>query len=120
MTVTSDTPTGVLSLRANVQDYPQTKALKDGTVSSEIVTLDFCGPPLAQNGFKPMLRENAFDCGELAIVKTARALAAWEKATEIGADHVRRAAALALPHRMRRRRTVSPSPSRLHPPLSSS
>ena len=33
--------------------------------------------------------------GDLAIVKTARALASWEKATEIGADHVRRAAAFA-------------------------
>ncbi len=64
MTTTQD----VLTLRANVQDYPQTAALKDGRVSSDIVKLDFCGPPLAQNGFKPMLRENAFDCGELAIV----------------------------------------------------
>jgi 4,5-dihydroxyphthalate decarboxylase len=62
------TTTDVLTLRANVQDYPQTAALKDGRVSSDIVKLDFCGPPLAQNGFKPMLRENAFDCGELAIV----------------------------------------------------
>jgi 4,5-dihydroxyphthalate decarboxylase len=62
------TTTDVLTLRANVQDYPQTAALKDGRVSSDIVSLDFCGPPLAQNGFKPMLRENAFDCGELAIV----------------------------------------------------
>jgi magnesium chelatase subunit D len=41
--------------------------------------------------------------GDLAIVKTARALAAWEQATEIGADHIRRATAFALPHRMRRR-----------------
>jgi magnesium chelatase subunit D len=40
--------------------------------------------------------------GDLAIIKTARALAAWEKATEIGAHHIRRAAAFALPHRMRR------------------
>lgn len=62
------TTTDVLTLRANVQDYPQTAALKDGRVSSDIVKLDFCGPPLAQNGFKPMLREDAFDCGELAIV----------------------------------------------------
>ncbi|MEA3178412.1 MAG: magnesium chelatase subunit [Gammaproteobacteria bacterium] len=41
--------------------------------------------------------------GDLAIIKTARALAAWERATEIGADHIRRAAAFALPHRIRRR-----------------
>src|SRR3546814_9334275 len=60
--------TDVLTLKANVQDYPQTKALKDGRVSSDIVTLDFRGPEKAHNGFKAMLRENAFDCGELAIV----------------------------------------------------
>lgn len=47
--------------------------------------------------------------GDLAIIKTARALAAWENASEIGADHVRRAAAFALPHRMRRRPTQSTS-----------
>jgi len=41
--------------------------------------------------------------GDLAIIKTARALAAWEKATEIGADHIRRATAFALPHRLRHR-----------------
>jgi magnesium chelatase subunit D len=41
--------------------------------------------------------------GDLAIIKTARALAAWEKATEMGADHIRRATAFALPHRIRRR-----------------
>jgi magnesium chelatase subunit D len=41
--------------------------------------------------------------GDLAIIKTARALAAWERASEIGADHIRRATAFALPHRMRRR-----------------
>jgi magnesium chelatase subunit D len=48
--------------------------------------------------------------GDLAIIKTARALAAWEKANEIGAGHVRRAAALALPHRVRRRPPTSGSP----------
>jgi magnesium chelatase subunit D len=50
--------------------------------------------------------------GDLAIIKTARALAAWEKATEIGADHIRRATAFALPHRMRRR----PAPRKPQPP----
>jgi magnesium chelatase subunit D len=50
--------------------------------------------------------------GDLAIIKTARALAAWEKANEIGAGHVRRAAALALPHRVRRRPPASGSPRR--------
>jgi len=50
--------------------------------------------------------------GDLAIIKTARALAAWEKAAEIGADHIRRATAFALPHRIRRR----PAQRKTHPP----
>ena len=45
--------------------------------------------------------------GDLTIIKTARALAAWEKAAEIDANHVRRAAAFALPHRLRRRAVSS-------------
>ena len=64
----ADVDTGVLTLRTNLQDYPQTRAIRDGRVSSDIVTLDICGPELAQNGFKSMLRENKFDAGELAIV----------------------------------------------------
>jgi magnesium chelatase subunit D len=55
--------------------------------------------------------------GDLAIIKTARALAAWERATEIGADHIRRAAAFALPHRIRRRSALSGTP-RKAPPIS--
>jgi magnesium chelatase subunit D len=50
--------------------------------------------------------------GDLAIIKAARALAAWEKASEIGADHIRRAAVFALPHRMRRRPAASGSSRR--------
>ncbi len=64
----ADTDTDVLTLKTNLQDYPQTAAIRDGRVTSDIVKLDISGPPLAQNGFKPMLRENAFDAGELAIV----------------------------------------------------
>lgn len=65
----SDVPT----LKTNLADYPVTRALRDGRVSSDIVTLDFCGPPQAHNGFKAMLREGAFDCGELAIVTLLQA-----------------------------------------------
>ena len=67
------TTTDVLKLKANVQDYPQTAALKDGRVSSDLVELEFCGPPQAHSGFKAMLRENAYDCGELAIVTCLQA-----------------------------------------------
>ncbi|WP_206241737.1 type 2 periplasmic-binding domain-containing protein [Novosphingobium terrae] len=64
----TDTTQDVLTLRANIDEYPVTKALREGRVTSPIVKLDICGPSPAQNGFKPMLRENAYDCGELAIV----------------------------------------------------
>jgi magnesium chelatase subunit D len=43
--------------------------------------------------------------GDLAIIKAARALAAWQDARAIGEEHVRRAADLALSHRMRPKKT---------------
>ncbi|MDE8350258.1 MAG: hypothetical protein POG74_12410 [Acidocella sp.] len=55
-------------LKTNLAQYPVTMAIRDGRVHSDLVTLDCCGPKEAHNGFKPLLRENAFDCGELAIV----------------------------------------------------
>jgi 4,5-dihydroxyphthalate decarboxylase len=63
----------VLTLKTNLADYPVTKAMREGRVSSDIVTLDFCGPPQAHNGFKAMLRKGAYDCGELAIVTLLQA-----------------------------------------------
>jgi len=65
--------TSVTTLRTNLANYPVTMAMKDGRVTSDTVTLDFCGPEPAQNGFKAMLREHAFDCGELAIVTCLQA-----------------------------------------------
>jgi len=59
--------TSPITLRTNLADSAVVRALKEGRVSSEIVKLDFCGPKTANNGFKPMLREGAFDAGELAI-----------------------------------------------------
>ncbi|WP_260929283.1 phosphate ABC transporter substrate-binding protein [Novosphingobium sp. 9] len=69
------TDTQTLTLRTNLADYPVTRAMKDGRVTSPLVTLDFCGPKTAHDGFKPMLRENAYDCGELAIVTCLQAIA---------------------------------------------
>jgi len=58
-----------LVLRTNLADYPVTMAIKDGRVTSDIVQLDTSNAPeAAYSGFKPMLREHAFHCGELAIV----------------------------------------------------
>jgi 4,5-dihydroxyphthalate decarboxylase len=63
------------TLRVNLADYPVTKAMKDGRVSSDLVNLDYCGPTPAHNGFKAMVRENRFDAGELAIVTFLQAKA---------------------------------------------
>lgn len=65
---TSDFAADVLTLRTNLADYPQTLAMKDGRVTSNLVKLDFQGPPQAHNGFKDMVRRNMYDAGELAIV----------------------------------------------------
>ncbi|MBN3752073.1 phosphate ABC transporter substrate-binding protein [Paraburkholderia sp. Tr-20389] len=69
------TLTGVPTLRTNLAEYAVTKAMRDGRVSSDVVTLDFCGPTPAHNGFKAMVRENRFDAGELAIVTFLQAKA---------------------------------------------
>jgi magnesium chelatase subunit D len=49
--------------------------------------------------------------GDLAMIKTARALAAWQSAPEIGEEHIRRAALLAVAHRTRRKAKSSPRAS---------
>ncbi len=65
----------VASLRTNLADYPITMPIKDGRVTPSVVPLDYCGPRLAHDGFKAMLREHAFDAGELAIVTYLQAKA---------------------------------------------
>jgi len=65
-------------VKTNLADYPVTMAMKDGRVTSNLVTLDYCGPKVAHDGFKAMLRENAFDAGELAIVTYLQAKS-WGK-----------------------------------------
>jgi 4,5-dihydroxyphthalate decarboxylase len=62
--VASEIPT----LRTNLADSPVTAAMKDGRVTSSQVILNFCGPKLAHDGFKSMIRDGGFDAGELAIV----------------------------------------------------
>src|SRR5262245_9185573 len=60
-------PNGKVRLRTNLADYPVVRALKAGEVKSDLVEFDFCGPKVANQGFKPMIREGAYDAGELAI-----------------------------------------------------
>jgi len=46
--------------------------------------------------------------GDLAIIKAARALAAWQAAPEISVEHIHRAAEFALMHRTRHKKAKSP------------
>src|SRR5207237_2891717 len=66
---------GPVTLRATLADYAVTEALKSGAVASELVTFDFCGPKVAFQGFKPMVRERAYDASELAIATFLQAKA---------------------------------------------
>ncbi len=59
---------GPVRLKTNLADSAYTKALKEGAVSSPLVSFDFAGPKTANQGFKPMVRENVFEAGELALV----------------------------------------------------
>ena len=58
---------GKVRLKTNLADYPVVRALKAGEVRSDLVEFDFCGPKTANQGFKPMINEGAYDAGELAI-----------------------------------------------------
>jgi 4,5-dihydroxyphthalate decarboxylase len=66
---------GPVTLKTNLADYPVTLALKQGKTSSSVVSLDFCGPPTAHDGFKGMVRDDKFDAGELAIITFLQAKA---------------------------------------------
>ena len=52
----------------------RTQALRAGEVKSDLVKIEFTGPKVANQGFKPMVREGKFDGGELAIVTFLQAL----------------------------------------------
>jgi 4,5-dihydroxyphthalate decarboxylase len=57
-----------MRLRTLLGDHPGTRALKDGSLKSDLVTLDFVEFSPTNKGFKPMVREAAFDVSEMAIV----------------------------------------------------
>ena len=57
-----------LRLRTLLGDHPCTAALKNGSMKSDSVTLDFAEYSPTNKGFKPMVREGAFDVSEMAIV----------------------------------------------------
>jgi 4,5-dihydroxyphthalate decarboxylase len=57
-----------MRLCALLGDHPCTAALKDGSIRSDSVTLDFAQISPTHKGFKPMVRAQAFDVSEMAIV----------------------------------------------------
>jgi 4,5-dihydroxyphthalate decarboxylase len=58
----------VIRLRTLLGDHPCTAALKNGSVKSDLVALDFAEYSPTNKGFKPMVRDGAFDVAEMAIV----------------------------------------------------
>jgi 4,5-dihydroxyphthalate decarboxylase len=57
-----------MRLRTLLGDHACTKALKDGSIKSDLVEFDFAAYSPTNKGFKPMVREGAFDVSEMAIV----------------------------------------------------
>jgi len=57
-----------MRLRTLLGDHPGTAALKNGSIKSGLVSFDFADYSPTHKGFKPMVREQAFDVSELAIV----------------------------------------------------
>src|SRR5215475_10422687 len=57
-----------MRLRALLGDHPGTSALKKGSLGSDLVEFEFVDYSPTNKGFKPMVREQAFDVSEMAIV----------------------------------------------------
>jgi 4,5-dihydroxyphthalate decarboxylase len=58
----------VMRLRTLLGDHSCTAALKNGSIKSDLVGFDFAQYSPTNKGFKPMVREQAFDVSEMAIV----------------------------------------------------
>src|SRR5882762_1845695 len=67
---TSRSPTDMttMRLRTLLGDHSCTAALKSGAIKSDLVEFDFVDYSPTNKGFKPMVREAAFDVSEMAIV----------------------------------------------------
>lgn len=62
-------------LRTVLSDYPHTLPLKNEQVTSDSVTLDFQAVEPVHKAFAPMVRDEAYDLSELAIVTALQAIA---------------------------------------------
>ncbi len=59
---------GKTKLYTLLGSYPNTLALRNGEVTSNVVDLEFADVKVSNTAFKPLVREAKFDVGELAIV----------------------------------------------------
>src|SRR6185312_8049699 len=57
-----------LRLRTLLGDHPGTASLKRGLLRSDRVAFDFADITPTHRGFKPMVRDQAFDVAEMAVV----------------------------------------------------
>jgi len=64
-----------IKLRTLLGDHPYTLPLKRGEISSPDVTLEFADVKVPNRAFKQVVRENAFDLAELAIITYLQAKA---------------------------------------------
>jgi magnesium chelatase subunit D len=86
---------------------PQEQALREGIVAARQRLTNL---PISEDHLSmvaALSAEHQLDGirGDLAIIKAARALAAWQAAPAITEEHIRRAAPFALLHRARRKNT---------------
>lgn len=65
-----------LSIRTMLGTYPKTQPLKDGTLASPFVHLDFAAVDTAQKAFKDVVRHEKYDVAELAIITFLQAFEA--------------------------------------------
>src|SRR3954453_4762141 len=56
-----------VALATMLGNYPNTEALKSGTLHSDLIDFDFADVKVANNFFKQIVRDAKFDVGELAI-----------------------------------------------------
>ncbi|NJN40504.1 MAG: hypothetical protein HC807_06235 [Gammaproteobacteria bacterium] len=66
-----------MKLRTLMGDHPSTRAMKDGAIASPRVAFEFADVKVPNRAFKQVVRENAFDVAELAIM-------AYLQARELG------------------------------------
>jgi 4,5-dihydroxyphthalate decarboxylase len=68
----------MMKLRVLLGDHPHTAALKSGAITSDLVEMEFAQYTPTNKGFKPMVRDGAFDVSELSVVTFLMAKA-WGK-----------------------------------------